>query len=123
MDGTDLTKQLTRAVMLAEIASDTLSEHKNPAFCTLQLDRSATVDRGIYLRIEDEAPGNTFVGRIVNGPYFVKEAGFTSGATKVQDLSGCALDTIYDFFIEVSYMYNGVLFNQLIPYAAAVVTS
>lgn len=43
--------------------------------------------------------------------------------TQVQDLSGCGLDSIYDFFIEVSYTYNGQQFNQLIPYAAAIVTT
>lgn len=47
MSGKELTKQLTRAVMLGEIASDTLSENKNPNSCTLQLERSATIDGGL----------------------------------------------------------------------------
>jgi hypothetical protein len=35
----------------------------------------------------------------------------------------CDTGDTYDYFIVVSYMYNGQQFNQFIPYAAAVVTS
>lgn len=47
----------------------------------------------------------------------------TLDGTTGQTLSGCGLNSIYDFFIEVSYLYNGQQFNQNIPYAATVITS
>jgi len=47
-------------------------------------------------------------------------AGGGSGSAAKFD---CALNNVFDFYIVVSYMYGGVQFNQLLPYAAAVVTS
>lgn len=56
-------------------------------------------------------------------PTTLKFGATTAGGTGDQNLSGCEIGAIYDFFIVVSYMYNGQQFNQLIPYAATVVNS
>jgi FlaG/FlaF family flagellin (archaellin) len=47
----------------------------------------------------------------------------TLAGTTGQTLAGCDTGSIYDFFIEVSYLYNGQYYNQVIPYAATIVTS
>jgi len=56
-------------------------------------------------------------------PTTLKFGATKAGGTDAQDLSGCEIGAIYDFFIVVSYTYNGQQFNQLIPYAATVVNS
>lgn len=65
------TKVLTTAV--GEIASDPPWRHKNPNFCTMQIERGEDIERGVYVRIEDEILRRRFIGRIIDGPYFVRD--------------------------------------------------
>jgi hypothetical protein len=45
------------------------------------------------------------------------------GGNSDQQNLGCTLNDVFDFFIVVSYIYNGQQFNQLTPYASMVVIS
>jgi hypothetical protein len=56
-------------------------------------------------------------------PVTLKFAAQTYGGNSHTEHWDCDTGDTYDYFIIVSYMYNGVQFNQFIPYAAAVVTS
>jgi DNA helicase HerA-like ATPase len=63
--------QVSSEVVLGEVAADSPERHKNPNYCTVQVGRGVIVERGVYVRIQDEVSGKSFVGRIVDGPYFI----------------------------------------------------
>ena len=77
--------QVADEVVIGEISSDSQWHHKNPNFCTLQIGRGEAVERGTYVRIQDEGLGRAFIGRIVDGPYFV------SGESAAHTLSGAEI--------------------------------
>jgi len=63
----------TLTVHLGEITSDSPEGRKNPFFCTLQISRGGIIERGVYVRIEDETYGKQFIGQVIDGPYFVRD--------------------------------------------------
>ena len=72
-----MTAQVSNEIMLGEVSSDPQWQQKNPNLCTLQVPRVGAIERGIYVRVQDETSGKDFIGRIVDGPYFVRDqAGF-----------------------------------------------
>ena len=74
--------QISDELVIGEVSSDSQWHHKNPNFCTMQVERGEAVERGTYVRIQDEGLGKAFIGRIVDGPYFVSgESQAISGAT------------------------------------------
>ena len=77
--------QISSEVMLGEVSSDPPERHRNPNFCTLQIGRGIAVERGVYVRIQDESLGKAFIGRIVDGPYFI------SGDASAHTLSGAEI--------------------------------
>jgi DNA helicase HerA-like ATPase len=78
--------QISSEVALGEVAADPPERHRNPNFCTVQVGRGMTVDRGVYVRIQDEASGKAFVGRIVDGPYFIAGDTHTLSGTEIRPL-------------------------------------
>lgn len=96
------------------------------------------VAQDFYIVAPSSTPGN--LGAYTNGAVTVPksatgdwETGGTPttilfgansmGGTNGQNLADCDVGSIYDFFIVVSYLYNGQQFNQVVPYAASIITS
>jgi len=79
--------QISSEVALGEVSADALVMHRNPNFCTVQVGRGVAVERGVYVRIQDEILGKAFVGRIVDGPYYITETtAHTLSGTEIRPL-------------------------------------
>jgi DNA helicase HerA-like ATPase len=78
--------QVSSEIALGEVAGDPPERHRNPNFCNVQVGRGMTVERGVYVRIQDETSGKAFVGRIVDGPYFITGDVHALSGTEVRPL-------------------------------------